>query len=137
MAKLSSSGADGMMDELRRLDAAVRGPVMQQMLDAGAEEVKKAWQATADRYGYRDSGEMIASIAPAKGRDSDIYREIYPQGKDSRTGVRNAEKAFLLHYGTSRIKASYWVDEAEAEAEGPMEAAMQRVLDEALASMTN
>ncbi|NLW24754.1 MAG: hypothetical protein GXY91_05875, partial [Clostridia bacterium] len=55
--------------------------------------------------------------------------DIYPQGKD-RKGVRNAEKAFVLHYGTSKLPASHWVDDAD-EMAGPMvEERLTKMFDE-------
>ena len=59
------------------------------------------------------------------------YIDIYPQGKD-RKGVRNAEKAFLLHYGTSKIKPTRWVDEAESRGEAYALPAMERVWNQYL-----
>lgn len=134
MASLKSSRADEFVAELRKLGEEVAGKVADAMVEAGAEEVKKAWKATAEAHGFRKTGQMIDSIdtaAKKKGQTNNIYRDIYPQGKDTKTGVRNAEKAYILHYGTStKIKASYWVDEADAAAEGPMTEAMARVFDD-------
>ena len=92
------------------------------MLLAGAEEVKRAWKETAERHGYRETGDMIESIRADKAPKSDandVRRiSVYPRGED-RKGVRNAEKAYVLHYGTSKIHGSHWVDEADQDA-GPM-----------------
>jgi hypothetical protein len=135
MSRLESSGFDQIYNELRRLgDGAA--PVVEEMLNAGAEVVRQYWKETAEKHHYRASGEMIKSIDVAN-RDTmnmaspdAAFREIYPQGKDPETGVRNAEKAYILHYGTSRIQASYWVDEAEAAAQEPLNAAMRAVWDD-------
>lgn len=54
------------------------------------------------------------------------YIDIYPQGKD-RHGVRNAEKAFILHYGTKRIAATHWVDDADRLCDTTVIAAMRAV----------
>lgn len=54
--------------------------------------------------------------------------DIYPQGKD-RNGMRNAEKAFLIHYGTSQIPASHWVDDADRLCDGTVVEAMQQVFN--------
>lgn len=139
MARMEMQAADEIVAMMRQIGEEACGDVARRMVEAGAEEVKKAWKATAEKYGFVDSGEMIASIgssAKDTGASGAIYRDIYPQGKDSKTGVRNAEKAFLLHYGTSAIKASYWVDEADEAAEAPMTEAMVRVWDEFLKTRT-
>ena len=97
MAQFSTDGIDSIAEEMAWMGEAA-GETADEMLLAGAEEVKRAWQETAERHGYRETGDMIESI---------------------RKGVRNAEKAFLLHYGTSKIHGSHWVDEADQDA-GPM-----------------
>lgn len=57
--------------------------------------------------------------------------DIYPQGKD-RKGVRNAEKAFILHYGTSKIAATHWVTDADRICDTTVVPAMQREFDKIL-----
>lgn len=130
MAKLMSEGMDDILAELARLQDT--DGVADRMILAGADEVKKAWQAEADSRGHRRTGAMIASVgyarAPKKAGDA-LTIDIYPQGKDRR-GVRNAEKAFLLHYGTSRIPGDHWVDAAEEKAGAASQAAMEAVFDE-------
>ena len=121
MAQFSTDGIDSIAEEMAWMGEAA-GEVADEMLLAGAEEVKRAWQETAEAHGYHDSGDMIESIRADKAPKSDandVRRiSVYPRGED-RKGVRNAEKAFLLHYGTSKIHGSHWVDEADQDA-GPM-----------------
>ena len=120
MAQFSTDGLNEIMAEMADMHETT-GETAVEMLMAGAEEVKKAWQNQAASHGYHATGDMIESIGYAKeprwvGEIRSI--DIYPQGKD-RKGVRNAEKAYLLHYGTSKIHGSHWVDEADQDA-GPM-----------------
>ncbi len=121
MARFSTDGIDSIAEEMAWMGEAA-GEAADEMLLAGAEEVKRAWQETAERHGYRETGDMIESIRADKAPKSDandVRRiSVYPRGED-RKGVRNAEKAFLLHYGTSKIHGSHWVDEADQDA-GPM-----------------
>lgn len=121
MAQFSTDGIDSIAEEMAWMGEAA-GEVADEMLLAGAEEVKRAWKETAERHGYRETGDMIESIRADKAPKSDandVRRiNVYPRGED-RKGVRNAEKAFLLHYGTSKIHGSHWVDEADQDA-GPM-----------------
>ena len=73
--------------------------------------------------------------------------DIYPQGKDKKgKGVRNAEKAFILHYGASSrvaknevkikekypgngIPATHWVDDADKIAEPEVERVFTEIFD--------
>lgn len=131
MARLESKGFDEIYNQLRKMGEAA-AEVTEPMIDAGAAEVEKAWRASAQKHGHVRTGDMLNAIATSAKNRKDanaIYREIYPQGKD-RNGVRNATKAYILHYGTSKIPASYWVDEAEAAAQEPMTEAMRRVWDD-------
>ncbi len=121
MAQFSTDGIDSIAEEMAWMGEAA-GEVADEMLLAGAEEVKRAWKETAERHGYRETGDMIESIRADKAPKSDandVRRiNVYPRGED-RKGVRNAEKAYVLHYGTSKIHGSHWVDEADQDA-GPM-----------------
>ena len=135
MARFEVEGLDVLLDEMKRYDQ-LSGPTADKMLLAGAEEVKQAWKGEAERRLFKDTKAMIDSIGfpRAVKRASDILSiDIYPQGKDAR-GVRNAEKAFILHWGTSSnstskrkrkkkfsgpgIPRTRWVDDAD-RASGP------------------
>lgn len=112
MARFDMSGLDSIMDEMRRLGEDC-SEVAEDMVIAGAEEMKKSWVLTIGEYGLVDSGDMINSIGYDKSpkREGDaLVMDIFPRGKDHK-GVRNAEKAYILHYGTSKIKARHFVDQ--------------------------
>lgn len=130
MARFDTTGIDDIIEELTRLGDAGK-EVGDEMLLAGAEEVKLAWEISAGTHGHRDTGDMIKSIGfPRQPKDVGGMRsiDIYPRGKD-RKGVRNAEKAFVLEYGTSSIPATHWVTEADENA-GPMvQDAMEKIWD--------
>lgn len=133
MARFDTSGIDDVIRQMRDLQE-LAGPTADRMLMAGAEQVKIAWRQSAERHGHRDTGDMIDAIGyPRKPRTVDDVRaiDIYPQGVDHK-GVRNAEKAFILHYGTSKRKGSHWIDDAD-EAAGPLvQAEMERIWDDYL-----
>lgn len=135
MARFEVEGLDALLDEMGRYDQ-LSGPTADKMLLAGAEEVKQAWKGEAERRQFKDTKAMINSIGFPRStkRASDILSiDIYPQGTDAR-GVRNAEKAFILHWGTSSkstprrkrkkkfsgpgIPRTLWVDDAD-RASGP------------------
>lgn len=131
MAQFSTDGIDQIAAEMAWMGEAA-GEVADEMLLAGAEEVKRAWKETAERHGYRETGDMIESIRADKVPKSDandVRRiSVYPRGED-RKGVRNAEKAFLLHYGTSRIRGSHWIEEAEQKALPTVQQVFEDILD--------
>ena len=118
MARFNTSGLDDVLAEMKR-EGELVGPAADAMLLAGAEQVKEAWRRSAEEHGHRATGAMIDSIGyPRKPKQAGDVRsiDIYPQGKDAK-GVRNAEKAFVLHYGTSKMKGSGWVDDADKYSE--------------------
>ena len=124
---LSTTGLDQLIADMNRLGEG-SGEMAEAMVNAAVREIKAAWVKSAEAHGLRDTGAMIASIGfpePVQSMGGILYRDVYPQGKD-RKGTRNAEKAFILNYGTSRIRPTYWVDEADAAA-GP---ALQRRLED-------
>lgn len=155
MARFNTSGFDEIIREVTALGAGTE-EVGRRMLQAGAEEVQKAWRAAARKHGLKDTGAMIESIGYAKEPKtvSGIRSiDIYPQGKD-RKGVRNAEKAFILHYGTSSkasqkkgeltawrkhkkyrnpgIPATHWVDDADDMSAEPVKNAFETIWDDFL-----
>ena len=134
MAKMSTSGMDEIFKQMFDL-GELMGEVADRMLYAGADEVKKAWRKVAQDMKYKDTGRMIASIDYAKGKSgksSDVKTvAIYPQGLNHKN-VRNAEVAYILHYGTSKRPGSHWVDTAEALAEPEVERVVTEIWDEEL-----
>lgn len=131
MAQFSTDGIDSIAEEMAWMGEAA-GEVADEMLLAGAEEVKRAWKETAERHGYRETGDMIESIRADKAPKSDandVRRiNVYPRGED-RKGVRNAEKAYVLHYGTSKIHGSHWVDEADQDADPMVQDVFEKIWD--------
>ena len=148
MAKFDVSGMDELLADMKR-QGELAGETADKMLMAAAEEVKEAWRDEATRRDFHDIGDMIESIGYSrKPKTAGDVRtiDIYPQGKDKK-GVRNAEKAFVLHYGRKGsgnkprrgkkfsgpgIPATHWVDSAEDNAGPRALAAMERIWDEHL-----
>lgn len=133
MARFDVSGLDETIEEMKRL-GQMTGQTADAMLMAGAEEVRKAWRQSAEEHRHRDTGDMIASIGFArKPKEIGSIRtiDIYPQGKDKRN-IRNAEKAFILHYGTTKIRGSRWIDDADKISEQTVVPAMIRVWEQFL-----
>ena len=131
MASFKTSGdlIDDIAKELEQLGEDVSGQLGQDMLDEGAEIIKFNWIKSIKNHNHIDTGDMVNSVGVAKGTKAKKFRDVYPQGKDS-TGVRNAEKAFIAHYGKSGQLGTRFVDAAEANSDAECAVAMQRKLDE-------
>ena len=142
MARMETDGLDKLINEMQRMGQD-SGKVAEVMVDAAVAEIRDAWKESAEKAwphksgtkkALRDTGDMIDSIGspdPAIHTGTGIYRDVYPQGKDSK-GTRNAEKAFVLNYGTSRVEPTYWVDEAEAAAEPKIQERLEKIWGEFL-----
>lgn len=114
MARCRVEGLDELIDDMER-EYEASAEVFEEMLELGAEEVKKAWKESAEKHGHKQTGEMIAAIDYAKKPGSPGGMKvayIYPQGKDKK-GIRHAAKAFWRHYGTSKKAGTFWVDTAD------------------------
>lgn len=134
MAKFAMNGIDELAVELMEMGQLDNGELVSEMLEAGAEVVAEEWKKgirSAVKANGRSTGDMERSVAPTKGikKVGDIStKEIYPQGKD-RKGVRNAEKAFILHYGKSGQVATRFVDAVEDAAEDKAVEVMEDVFN--------
>ncbi len=133
MAKCSMSGFDELAADLKKLEQLDNDELVGEMLDAGAEIVVREWKNGIQKTikTKRSKGELLESIGTGKGIEKIggvSAKTIYPIGKDSK-GVRNAEKAFILHYGKSGQTPTFFVDDAEAAAEDEAVEAMSDVFN--------
>jgi len=69
----------------------------------------------------------VKSKKPSGGTEV-LKREIYPLGEDAK-GVRNAEKAFILHYGWKSRQGDHFIEEIMDESVEPAVSAMEAVMD--------
>jgi len=142
MASISTSGLSGLINDLRAV-ADDFDICTHDMISAGAnvavEEWKKGIESTVhtvkkpgggstSKTGYVDTGAMLASVG--KTQKKSTVAEIYPQGKDGK--VRNATKAYVLHYGSSRIRGTRFADGIDANTEKGSYVAMRDKLDKFL-----
>ena len=125
MARFTLTGSNELIARLQQLGDGVE-TAGKAILEAGAAVVVKACRASIGRNELVKTGAMLDSVASSRVKEDrdGAYVEITLRGKDKR-GVRNAEKGFILNYGSSRIKPTYWVDEARRASEGPARAAME------------
>ena len=131
--KMNTQGLDKLISEMQKLGEH-SGKMAEAMVNAAAVEIRNAWKESAEQHELIDTGAMIESIGfpgPVGNMNGTLYRDVYPQGKDGK-GTRNAEKAFVLNYGTSRIKPTHWVDEAEAKAEPTIQRKLEEMWGEYL-----
>lgn len=125
MARLTFQGLDAVMDELTRRENGA-SEVIGQMLEAGAAEMVQAWKDAAP---VRTGGLQKSIKASKITKDADGGNAVISPKGTNKYGYRYGEIAFILHYGTSRINASRWVDAAEADGEPKVEAAMRAIWD--------
>ena len=114
------------------LDSAfLSRPDAERVLLAAVPVVEAAWKASGEKLGYRTHGKnrkhMLDSFKASKiigGEAGAQYSiDVYPAGKDSK-GVRQAEKAFILNYGTARYPGSEWVDKLPGTCQQDVQSAM-------------
>ena len=126
---VKTTGIDLLMDDLTKLANAVGGDLPDKMLDAGAEAAIEDWKEGIESAGHVDTGAMRDSVGIAPGTEKGLKREIYPQGTD-RKGVRNAEKAYIQHYGRKSKKGDRFVDKINKKVKIDSYKAMSHVFDE-------
>lgn len=126
MAKMSYEGCEEMMEALSREVERLEMKATEMLGEAG-KIVVKAWKDVITEKGHVDTGDMRDSVRASKVQKSGgaYICSIYPHGKD-RKKQRNATKAFVLHYGTSRIRGDHFVDDAEVRSEEASMEAMER-----------
>ena len=127
MALFNGEGFDELLADLKQHSDLI-STAAPDMLQAGAAVVADAWRDAIRAHGLIDTGDMIDSVGPSDivNTSSEKKIAVYPKGRD-RKGIRNAEKAFINHYGATRRKATHFVDDAETKAEGPAVDAMAAV----------
>lgn len=134
MATFNVTGLQSVIKDLERLGDGAK-EVGERMLRAGADVVAWEWQKAIKSAGHIDTGSMLLNTKPDKSiKTSGGVMEItvYPRGSDA-TGTRNAEKAFIAHYGRTRQRGSGFVDLAVSNAQAPAWSAMESIWDQFIA----
>jgi len=126
------NGLDKLSDDLYNLAKSVDGELVQDMLDAGAEVAVDEWKKAITDAGHIETGSMHDSVAAKLPKNKNLLaREIYPQGKD-KNGVRNAHKAYILNYGTSKIAGDDFISKIYEDMDSKVYEAEMKVYDEEL-----
>lgn len=135
MARFDVTGMEQTIKEMARLGEST-GAVADAMLMAAAGAVRQEWQNAIRQFGHIDTGDMLSKVGYPRQPStiSDVRSiDVYPQGKDRR-GVRNAEKAFIAHYGRVHQTGSGFVDVADRNSAAPVQAAMTAIWDHYIAT---
>nr|DAR14798.1 MAG TPA: hypothetical protein [Caudoviricetes sp.] len=119
MANFHVQGIDGLAKGLELLGQKT-GPMAEDMLHAGALILIGTWNRVIIARGHVETGAMLRSVKATKpkiNKDGNLEIQVYPQGAERKEHrkkpVRNAEKAFVLHYGWKSKKGDHFVDEIE------------------------
>ena len=132
MATFNVTGLEEIIRDLQRMGDESK-EVAEKMLLAGADVVRWEWQHAIKEKGHiGETGDMIISVKPdrrIKEYGGVMQITVYPRGKDS-TGTRNAEKAFIAHYGRIHQDGTGFVDLANERAQAPAWSAMEAVWDQ-------
>ena len=121
MARLDISGIDEVLEELKRLGDPERlNEAAQKAVNAGGTVLAKEMSSAiaAVEYGKYATGSVSKSVKATRAKTNQygVFTVAKPTGKDER-GVRNAEKAAYLQYGTPTMAARPWSEKAVREGE--------------------
>lgn len=133
MGLLHVEGIDDMTRMLDKISALDEGKVIEDMLKEGAKDVEKAWTDNIIKRDYRDSRKMLLKVNTGRVKKNQWgrFNTTYPFGVHVRRWgkVRNAAKAFYLHYGFPGYTGTRWVDNVEKDASKTAPDTMQKVFD--------
>lgn len=134
MAKIDTSGIDGFEEKFRQVAVSDRREMMEKILNAGADVYIESWKGSIEAHGHVRSRSMLENMGKVI-NDTATSVDVFPQGEDDH-GVRNALKAYVIHYGKGGKKTAHtgdkFVREAEKNAKDRADAAMQAALDDYL-----
>lgn len=136
MAVLTVEGIDVLLNDLEKINPSPAE--LKMLLQAGAEVFKTVEKNVAAAKPHELTGKMIQNIDAVFVSEKEAH--VYPLGVDTskegrhspRHPVRNAEKAFIAHYGRKKQTADYWVEDATDQGELPVTKAMQTKFNEIL-----
>lgn len=153
MAKISFNGMDAISASFEEL-ANVTDDDRKYVLQAGARVFAERQIAQIKTWFTQRSGQLANSVAvQLRGSDDSLCARIFFKGKrkdsdekerrqrklrrsrsDDNLGETNTEVAYILNYGSSRIKATHWLEYANEDVEPEAMDAMKYAWDEVLES---
>ena len=140
MAKLIINGMDEISASFEQL-ANITDEDKASVLMAGANILRdRQSQKIVDLFRQR-TGDLARSIfVELRGAGDDFHAYIFPKGKHGKSSIgrrmkkgrssgrysgTNSEVAYILNYGSPRISATHWLENANEEAEDDVIAAEQ------------
>lgn len=147
MAKFAFNGVDALEASFEQLSQLSRDEKLSILLPSGQLLLERQKEKIRTLF-KRRTGDLEDSLtlSTKEGEESPVVT-IYPTGKhrNSFTGKRmkkgrpsgkysgtNAEVAYILNYGSPRIAATHWLENANEEAEADVIAAQQEAFNELL-----
>ena len=148
MAKFSFNGMDEISASFEQLANLTDEDKMSVIMPAAKLLLQRQKDKILSLFTQR-TGDLASSLTiEERSDDSGVFAYIFPKGKHrgSSTGKRkrkngrsngkysgtNAEVAYILEYGSPRISATHWLENANEEAEGEVIAAQQEAWDDLL-----
>lgn len=142
MAKFKVSGLLELQKEIAKISEMDNGALAKQMLREGSKNVADTWRQETEKR-HKLKGYMLRGIKSTNPKKNRIgrYTVTYPMGEEYRvrrgnaTIVRDAEKAFYLHYGYINPRngkfyhGDRWVEVVDKTAEPLVDKTMQAIWD--------
>ena len=75
MSQFKVEGFDELIDDIERMGAGL-DPVFEEMLDAGAKEIVKAWKVSVIKHKHIDTGQMLRNIESSKEESGEAVSEL-------------------------------------------------------------
>ena len=145
MAKFSFNGMDEISASFEQLSRLTDEDKMSVIMPAAKLLLQRQREKIESLFTQR-TGDLANSLTiEEKNGDDGVFAYIFPKGKHrgSSTGKRkgkrrsngkysgtNAEVAYILEYGSPRISATHWLENANEEAEDEVISAQQAAWDE-------
>ena len=128
MASCKFSGMADIVQYMKDTGELVDDELCKEILSVEADIYIDEWKKAIDQCvkSKRSRGEMRDAVNARQVNSHTV--EVYPMGKDHK-GVRNAEKAFIHHYGKRGQAGSRLVDIAEENAAESSFEAADKVMD--------
>ena len=132
MASLNITGFDDVLHMLEKYSRKANvDAVAKRAVEAAKGKVASAMSASLalSEAGPQSTGSISGSVQPtdAKINSYGAYSVARPTGRDNK-GVRNAEKAAYLEYGTYRLDPRPWRARAVNSAMGPCKKIMEGIV---------
>ena len=126
------TGFDELLEKLDKLSDKGRvDEIAKKAVDAARGTVESSVRGAiaSSEYGLRSTGSIAASVRsiPARVNQYGVFSTATPTGRHP-SGIRNAELAAYLNYGTAHMAARPWRSRAVSSAESPATKIMEEII---------